>query len=56
MLQLVLEKVFIDREDNVDMTLAKPIDDKSPNPEPVSAEPASREHESLASVCREHSC
>ena len=34
-LQMVVEKVVIDRDNNVDITLAIPIDDDSPEPESV---------------------
>ena len=45
-LQVVLEQVVIDRENNVDITLAIPIDDESSNPhspEPESVAIASTE-------------
>ena len=43
-LQVVLEQVVIDRENNVDITLAIPIDDESreaESPDPLSPEPES---------------
>ena len=52
-LQMVLEQVVIDRDNNVDITLAIPIDDESPNPEPESPEPASPEPESVAIASKE---
>ena len=52
-LQMVLEQVVIDRDNNVDITLAIPIDDESPNPEPKSPEPASPEPESVAIASKE---
>ena len=41
-LQMIVEQVIIDRDNNVDITLAIPIDDNSPepgSPEPESPEP-----------------
>ena len=43
---MVLEKVVIDRDNNVDITLAIPIDDESPDPE--SPEPTPLDTESVA--------
>ena len=45
---MVLEKVVIDKDNNVDITLAIPIDDESPDPEPETPEPGSPETESVA--------
>ena len=45
-LQMVVEQVVIDRDNNVDITLAMPIDDNSPDLE--SLEPGSPETESVA--------
>ena len=42
-LQMVLEQVVIDKDNNVDITLAIPIDDESPDPEPESVSIASKE-------------
>ena len=42
-LQMVLEQVVIDKDNNVDITLAIPIDDESPDPEPESVSVASKE-------------
>ena len=39
-LQMIVEQVIIDRDNNVDITLAIPIDDNSPEPgSPESPEP-----------------
>ena len=48
-LQMVLEQVVIDRDNNVDITQAIPIDDESPNPEPESVAITSKEPLSLGS-------
>ena len=48
LLQMVVEQVVIDRDNNVDITLAIPIDDESPDSDPESPEPASPEPESVA--------
>ena len=45
-LQMVVEQVVIDRENNVDITLAIPIDDDSS--EPDSPDPESPQPESVA--------
>ena len=42
-LQMVLEQVVIDKDNNVDITLAIPIDDDSPDPDPESVSIASKE-------------
>ncbi len=42
-LQMVLEQVVIDKDNNVDITLAIPIDDESPDPDPESVSVASKE-------------
>ena len=55
-LQMVLEKVVIDKDNNVDITLAIPIDDESPDPEPETPEPGSPETESVAIASKEPSC
>ena len=55
-LQMVVEQVVIDRDNNVDITLAIPIDDDSPEPDslepgspgPESAEPDSPEADSVS--------
>ena len=52
-LQMVLEKVVIDRDNNVDITLAIPIDDESPDPE--SPEPTPLDTESVAVTSKEPS-
>ena len=54
-LQMVLEKVVIDKDNNVDITLAIPIDDESPDPEPETPEPGSPETESVAITSKEPS-
>ena len=48
LLQMVVEQVVIDRDNNVDITLAIPIDDESPDSDPESLDPASPEPESVA--------
>ena len=53
-LQMIVEQVVIDRDNNVDITLAIPIDDDSPDPE--SPEPDSFEPESVAVASEEPSC
>ena len=53
LLQVVLEQVVIDRENNVDITLAIPIDDESREPE--SPDPLSPEPESVAVASQEAS-
>ena len=52
-LQMVVEQVVIDRDNNVDITLAIPIDDHYP--EPNSNEPDSPETDSVAITSRESS-
>ena len=52
-LQMVLEQVVIDRDNNVDITLAIPIDDDSSDPH--SPEHESPEHESVAVASKEPS-
>ena len=52
-LQMVLEQVVIDRDNNVDITLAIPIDDAYPEPE--GPEPDSPEPESVAVASKEPS-
>ena len=52
-LQMVLEQVVIDRDNNVDITLAIPIDDDSPDPH--SLEPDSPEPKSVAVASKEPS-
>ena len=52
-LQMTVEQVVIDRENNVDITLAIPIDDESREPE--SADPLSPEPESVAIASTEPS-
>ena len=52
-LQMVLEQVVIDRDNNVDITLAIPIDDDSSDPR--SPEPDSPEPESVAVASKEPS-
>ena len=55
-LQMVLGQVVIDKDNNVDITLAIPIDDESPDPEPETPEPGSPETESVAIASKEPSC
>ena len=50
-LQMVVEHVVIDRDNNVDITLAIPIDDDPRDPD--SPEPDSTEHESVAVASQE---
>ena len=52
-LQMVVEQVVIDRNDNVDITLAIPVDDDFP--EPNSPEPDSPETDSVALASKEPS-
>ena len=52
-LQMVVEQVVIDRDNNVDITLAIPIDDDSY--EPDSPEPDSPETDSVAIASKESS-
>ena len=52
-LQMVVEQVVIDRDNNVDITLAIPIDDNYP--EPDSNEPDSPETDSVAVASKEPS-
>ena len=53
-LQMVVEQVVIDRDNNVDITLAIPIDDDSSDPD--STGPESPQHESVAVASEEPSC
>ena len=53
-LQMVVERVVIDRNNNVDITLAIPIDDDSSDPH--SPEPESPELDSVAVASEESSC
>ena len=53
-LQMVVEQVVIDRNNNVDITLAIPVDDDFP--EPNSPEPDSPETDSVALASKEPSC
>ena len=46
---MVVEEVAIDSDNNVDITLALPIDDESPEPAPL-------QHESVAIASKEPSC
>ena len=48
-LQMIVEEVVIDRDNNVNITLAIPIDDNSPEPE-------SPERESVAIASKEPLC
>ena len=52
-LQMVVEQVVIDRDNNVDITLAIPVDDDSS--EPGSREPDSPEPDSVAIASKESS-
>ena len=52
-LQMVVEQVVIDRNNNVDITLAIPVDDDFP--EPNSPEPDSPEPDSVAIASKESS-
>ena len=51
---MVVEQVVIDRENNMDITLAMPIDDDSS--EPDSPDPESPQPESVAVASKEPSC
>ena len=54
-LQMVVEEVVIDRDNRVDITLALPVDDESPDSESEPHEPASPEPESVALASQEPS-
>ena len=54
-LQMVVEEVVIDRDNKVDITLALPIDDESPDSQSEPLEPPSPEPESVALASQESS-
>ena len=54
--QMVVEEVVINKDNKVDITLAIPIDNESPDSEPESPQPVSPEPESVALVSQEPSC
>ena len=48
-LQMIVEQVIIDRDNNVDITLAIPIDDNSPEPDSLESESPEPECVSIGS-------